>query len=109
MVYGIAQTINAGNYIYFQAMTQIQRLNNPELISVFLDEIANLHRGQGLDLYWRDSSICPSQEQYLEMVKNKTGGLFRLLSRLMLAEASVPLWVASQCYESLCLIADSTS
>ncbi|PPJ52522.1 hypothetical protein CBER1_10251 [Cercospora berteroae] len=65
------------------------RLSSPEATSIFLDEVVNLHRGQGLDLYWRDSSICPSQEQYLEMVKNKTGGLFRLLSRLMLAEASV--------------------
>ena len=30
----------------------------------------NLHRGQGLDLYWRETLECPSEEDYLEMVNN---------------------------------------
>lgn len=43
----------------------------------------NLHRGQGMELFWRDGLICPSEEDYLEMVSNKTGGLFRLAIKLM--------------------------
>ena len=27
-----------------------------------------LHQGQGLDIYWRDSYICPSEDEYNEMV-----------------------------------------
>jgi geranylgeranyl diphosphate synthase, type III len=42
-----------------------------------------LHRGQGLDLHWRDSLTCPSMEEYIEMVNNKTSGLLRLAIRLM--------------------------
>ena len=29
-----------------------------------------------MDIYWRDAQICPSEAQYREMVKRKTGGLF---------------------------------
>lgn len=44
-----------------------------------------------MDLYWRDSLICPSEADYLEMVGNKTGGLFRLAVRLMQAESGVDM------------------
>lgn len=33
---------------------------------------------QGLDIYYRDNGICPSEAQYCEMVQHKTAGLFRL-------------------------------
>lgn len=32
---------------------------------------------------WRDSVHCPTEEEYLNMVKDKTGGLFRLAVGLM--------------------------
>lgn len=41
-----------------------------------------------MDLFWRDTLTCPSEEDYLEMVGNKTGGLFRLAVKLMQAESS---------------------
>lgn len=45
----------------------------------------DLHRGQGLDLFWRDNLLCPAVEEYIEMVNKKTGGLLRLAIRLMQA------------------------
>jgi geranylgeranyl diphosphate synthase type 3 len=58
-------------------------------VQVFTEELINLHRGQGMDLYWRDHLTCPTEQEYLEMVSNKTGGLFRLAIRIMQAESSV--------------------
>ena len=43
-----------------------------------------------MDLFWRDTLTCPSEDDYLEMVGNKTGGLFRLAIKLMQAESSNP-------------------
>jgi geranylgeranyl diphosphate synthase type 3 len=40
-----------------------------------------------MDLFWRDTLTCPTEEDYLEMVGNKTGGLFRLAIKLMQAES----------------------
>ena len=45
----------------------------------------NLHRGQGMELYWRESFTVPTMSEYYHMVSNKTGGLFRLAVRLMIA------------------------
>ena len=86
-IFGTAQTINSANYVYFCALHEVQKLKNPQAITIFTEELLNLHRGQGMDLFWRDSLICPTEEDYLEMVGNKTGGLFRLAIKLMQAES----------------------
>jgi len=39
------------------------------LMQVFTEQLLELHKGQGMDIYWRDSYICPSEEQYKLMVK----------------------------------------
>jgi len=39
--------------------------------------------GQGMDLYWRDTGVCPTEEEYTRMVAYKTGGLFHLALSLM--------------------------
>ncbi|KAJ5729115.1 uncharacterized protein N7483_003623 [Penicillium malachiteum] len=87
-IFGTAQTINSANYVYFLALQEVQKLNNPAAIDIFVKELLNLHRGQGMDLFWRDTLTCPTQDEYLEMVGNKTGGLFRLAVKLMQAESA---------------------
>ncbi len=32
-----------------------------------------LHRGQGMEIYWRDNHTCPSEEEYRDMTVRKTG------------------------------------
>jgi geranylgeranyl diphosphate synthase type 3 len=86
-IFGTAQTINSANYVYFCALQELQKLKNPKAITIYTEELLNLHRGQGMDLFWRDTLTCPSEDDYLEMVGNKTGGLFRLAVKLMQAES----------------------
>ena len=88
-IFGTAQTINSANYVYFLALQELQNLKNrDEANHIFTNELLNLHRGQGMDLYWRDTLTCPTEDDYLEMVQNKTGGLFRLAVKLMQAESA---------------------
>lgn len=103
-IFGVPSTINCANLVYFQTLEKAlkefpihYRLSNQQSISpsdlgfqillVLSEEMSNLHHGQGLDIYWRDniksSNELPTIEQYLEMVMNKTGGLFRLSVRLL--------------------------
>jgi geranylgeranyl diphosphate synthase, type III len=87
-IFGTAQTINSANYVYFLALQDLQKLENKdEAMEIFTTELLHLHRGQGMDLYWRDTLTCPTEDDYLEMVQNKTGGLFRLAVKLMQAES----------------------
>ncbi|KAI0785846.1 terpenoid synthase [Abortiporus biennis] len=104
-IYGIPQTINSANYAYFLAYkelfslrdsrgstTSIQEdaaakarvIEDKDLDQVVTDELLNLHRGQGLELLWRDSLQCPTEEEYIGMVNNKTGGLLRVAIKLMM-------------------------
>lgn len=70
---------------------------------MLLGELLSLHRGQGLELLWRDSLSCPTEEEYVSMVNaskccspsfrnheltynaTETGGLFRVAIKLMMA------------------------
>lgn len=111
--FGIPLTLNLANLMYFIAL-QRATTNLPKLFygeppsreasgtslgqhhtemafqvqKILVDEMLNLHHGQGLDIYWRDNGSIvkdnlPSIEDYLKMVMDKTGGLFRLLVKLL--------------------------
>lgn len=53
-----------------------------------------------MDLFWRDSLTCPTEEEYVQMVlgskwflrsgsdKSETGGLFRIAVKLMMAKST---------------------
>ncbi|KAJ7621158.1 isoprenoid synthase domain-containing protein [Roridomyces roridus] len=91
-IYGVPQTINTANYVYFLAFQELLALasdasspSQEELISIITTGLISLHRGQGLELLWRDSLTCPTEEEYVGMVNNKTGGLIRIGIKLLMA------------------------
>ncbi|KAL8847948.1 MAG: hypothetical protein Q9221_007013 [Calogaya cf. arnoldii] len=65
----------------------------PVLTKIFNEELLNIYRGQGMDVYWRETPRNPTEDDYLHMASYKAGGLFRLAIRLMQAvsESSVDL------------------
>ncbi|OXV08239.1 hypothetical protein Egran_03997 [Elaphomyces granulatus] len=90
VLYGSAQTVNGCIYGLIKAFSQLEQLNGAKCRSVFIDEIENIVSGQGLELYWRFHEICPSLNEYIVMVDNKTGAFFRFATRLFESEASAP-------------------
>ncbi|KAK0702763.1 geranylgeranyl pyrophosphate synthase [Lasiosphaeris hirsuta] len=83
-VFGSAQTINSATYLYVRAVTRIMTLHNSTTaVSIVLEELEHLFIGQSWDLYWTFHSTVPSRKDYLAMIGAKTGGLFRMLLRLM--------------------------
>lgn len=113
-VYGVPRTLNCANQMYFVALKEALALpalaisdsaescspamhsyyiaNVAELTvqisALFAEEMVELHEGQGMDIFWRDTCCCPTLDEYDEMVTKKTGGLFRLALRLMLVLAA---------------------
>lgn len=40
------------------------------------EQMLEVHRGQGMDIYWRDAVHCPTEEEYKAMViRSKTTSL----------------------------------
>ena len=68
-IYGVASTIIAANYVIFLALERVLNLGHPEAIAVYNEQLLELCRGQGMEIYWRDNYICPSEEEYKEMTK----------------------------------------
>ncbi|KRZ31791.1 Squamous cell carcinoma antigen recognized by T-cells 3 [Trichinella pseudospiralis] len=77
-IYGLPTTLNTANYIYFVALSKTVQLHHTDAVKVFTESLLDLHRGQGMEIFWRDAVICPTEAKYLDMVIKKTGGLFRL-------------------------------
>ncbi|CAF4123507.1 unnamed protein product [Rotaria socialis] len=82
-IYGVPLTINAANYVYFLAMQKALTLTHPDVTQIFVDQMLDLHHGQGMEIWWRDNFVSPSEDEYRQMVMRKCGGLFNLGVKLM--------------------------
>ena len=83
-----ASTINCANYVMFIGLERTLALGHPEAVNVFTQQLLELHRGQveilrsdffkeqniqGMEIYWRDNFLCPTEEEYRLMISRKTG------------------------------------
>lgn len=87
ITYGLDTALNAGSWLYFLSSTCINSLDSDDatklrLYSLFTEEVRRLHLGQALDIKWhRTAELCPSTDEYLAMVKYKTGTLSSLAAK----------------------------
>lgn len=86
-VFGVPITINCANYIYFlsqyKIMTEFPKEKVLDAITIHINQMIELHRGQGMEIDWRENFKCPSEPEYIEMISLKTGGLFGLGIKLL--------------------------
>ncbi|GLB22919.1 hypothetical protein AtubIFM61612_003498 [Aspergillus tubingensis] len=87
LVFGKSQTINSATYLFAKASRNLDQLQQEACKAAFLDELETLALGQALDLHWKFQKKCPTTSEYLNMVDNKTGGLFRMALRVMEIES----------------------
>jgi len=80
-VYGVASTIRAAMYVLFISLPRALSSNQPEMIKLYTEMMLEVWRGQAIEIYWRDNYICPSEEEYLEMV-DKSKDRVRAMSRI---------------------------
>ncbi|KAL4448787.1 hypothetical protein ABPG74_012876 [Tetrahymena malaccensis] len=93
IIYGVDISINAANYGYYAPLNYLLNLKkyNQKIISqlslIYAYEMSQIHLGQGWDLLWHNQKKgeikIPSEQQYLQMVVNKTGALFRMMIRML--------------------------
>ncbi|XP_045494508.1 geranylgeranyl pyrophosphate synthase-like [Colias croceus] len=83
LVYGIPLTINASLHVMTLMLDKLLTLNHPRLTKVYCEDFLEIVRGQGIEVYWRDNFQIPTEEQYENMIKQKTGHMFRLAVRVM--------------------------
>lgn len=82
-IYGTANTLNTANYVFFLALEKTLALRHPDAANIYTQQMLELHRGQGMEIYWRENLICPTESEYKLMTIRKTGGLFMIATCLM--------------------------
>jgi len=100
-IFGLDIALNAGNFLYFLPLLVLIKNRDkfkPEtLLRVYetcVQEMTNMHFGQGTDLYWHKGKAKEiTEEKYLQMCAFKTGGLSRMTAKLavILSEGSEEL------------------
>ncbi|KAL6449251.1 hypothetical protein ACFW04_000711 [Cataglyphis niger] len=82
-VYGVSRSLNAATYALFVAMEKVINLQHSTAIKVYMEQILELHRGQGMEIFWRENCICPSETDYKTIATRKMGSVFNLIVKLM--------------------------
>lgn len=107
-IFGTAQTINSANFQFIETLDIVRKELGSECLGVYAEELRLLHIGQSLDLHWTSRARCPSRAEYMKMIDysksdlilllrpigsvtnrvQETGGLFRMLSRMLEATSA---------------------
>jgi octaprenyl-diphosphate synthase len=88
LIYGDDMAINTGNLLYFLPTWIIDQTSIPKnqkllVYEYYTSAMRRLHFGQGLDIQWhRDHKHYPTEKEYLQMCRFKTGSLSRLAMEL---------------------------
>ncbi|GME26399.1 uncharacterized protein ALTATR162_LOCUS9465 [Neofusicoccum parvum] len=88
-IFGQAQSINSANFMFVRAVQEVAQTLSPAALTAVLEELEGLYLGQSWDLYWKHNLVCPNEAEYVNMIDHKTGGMFRMLLRIMQAESEV--------------------
>ncbi len=86
--YGIDYAVNAGTMMYYIPISKLPRfIKSPEkqmeCMTIYHEEMVNLHMGQNWDISWHHGTLVPTEDQYIQMVLNKTSVLPRLCLRFI--------------------------
>ena len=94
--YGIDVAINAGSWLYFNSMSEINSATVPvetklKLYETLTVELRRLHAGQAMDIYWhKNDKTVPTRAEYRAMVTLKTGTLTALAAKIGAIAAGAP-------------------
>ncbi|KAI9150204.1 Ophiobolin F synthase [Paramyrothecium foliicola] len=86
-IFGAASSINSATYLFVQAVQMVNNNFDASVQASFLEILNRMHIGQGYDLHWKFYMLCPTEEEYLEMVDQKTGCMFEMLLLLMVSKS----------------------
>ncbi|KAF2896292.1 hypothetical protein ILUMI_09882 [Ignelater luminosus] len=79
LVYGMKRTMNLLYFLVGNCFEMMLTLDQPLAVNYLLDASRCLIQGQVMDVYWRENSICPTEDEYKSMVLRKTGANFILM------------------------------
>jgi geranylgeranyl diphosphate synthase type 3 len=93
-IFGEPFTINAGVYSCLRIINNVNDWfpkNKYESVLKVNEVLCKLHRGQGTEIYWSEIFSCPTEEMYINMIRGKTGILFKSTIEFLQLQSDFPL------------------
>lgn len=87
-IFGTAQSINSSTYLFVRAMQMVNENFDSSVQVSFLEILQRMHVGQSYDIHWRFHLECPTDDEYFDMVDQKTGCMFEMLLTLMASKST---------------------
>jgi len=92
--FGEDYAVNTGTLMYYAPVAKIDSFIRDDKIKlqlhrIYSEEMLNIHFGQNWDIHWHNGKKMPSEQQYIQMVINKTSVLPRLCIRMISAMMDV--------------------
>lgn len=84
-IFGTNHTFGAAYTTTFQLLLSCYINLGEKCLVYFVEEMARAHVGQTEEIYFRESRSCPSEEKYMDIIRNKTGSFFRIAVTCMQA------------------------
>ncbi|KAI6266500.1 hypothetical protein MCOR28_010004 [Pyricularia oryzae] len=84
-VFGMPQTVNSSVYATVDLIHRASEQGNAQAAQEVVVGMKKLLLGQSLDLLWTFEVSTPTFEEYMQMVDGKTGALFVMIYRIMVA------------------------
>ena len=84
--YGTPMTIASAYNVLFHFLNNIGIIlpKHTNLArNLIFNSITILHQGQATDIFWRDNKMCPTMDEYIDMIKKKTCQAFVLITQLI--------------------------
>ncbi|KAM7188405.1 Isoprenoid synthase domain containing protein [Rhypophila sp. PSN 637] len=88
-VFGIPQTVNACNFMMTKAVEMLGDLGS-KYQQIVLAEMNEAFIGQSLDVHWTSNLVCPTIEEYINVLDRKSGSLICVVDKLMRAASPLP-------------------
>ena len=89
LVNGIPLTSNSAYMTIFAELNKIDKYINKNIAETknnIIKSLYLLHIGQGMDIFWREYNICPTEKEYISMIELKTSEPFILCIKLIILQ-----------------------
>jgi geranylgeranyl diphosphate synthase type 3 len=86
--YGIPLSLNAGYYSIFSSLKEISVNFSQTTTHKIINYLYYIHEGQGMDIYFTQTKIIPSLEEYEKMMIYKTGYAFIMNLELLMDKST---------------------
>lgn len=82
-IFGVGYTVNSAAFGFFIMLQKLMKLLPRSGAELYRKSMLEYSRGTGMEIYYRESQICPSQSEYIRYTLLKNLGFWHFQAKLV--------------------------